>query len=521
MKTLDIYRGASLLVTIKPDNTSIQSKTIMGANELRITFEDSRYINFQINDTCSVFGEIYIIDRPVIVTKSSTLFYKYSLTMVVEGSLLARYQFLFLGADNSLRESDFSLMGSCEDFLNLVVANANRAGSGWIKGQYVVGEYKNLTFSKENCYNALGRIAEAFEVEFWILGKTIHLAKLSTDTGRTFRQGRFKGLYEITRQAQDNSSIATRLYAYGAEKNLPPDYRNYSKRLQMTDGILFVENNIAKYGVIEYTELFEDIFPTRTGKVTSVNAANPYIFIDTAMDFDLNSYLLPGLTAKVTFNTGQLAGYEFELSAYNAGTKQFTILKNKNERVLDIPSTLLKPAIGDEYVLTDIMLPQPYIDAAEARLKLKAEEFLAAVSEPQLKYQIVFDPTYLKVKGFMPSIGDLVWLVDEELQVDRRIRITSASRNIVKEMEVSVELADVISVGKIDIIVNGQAANERQISSIGRLIQNRDILNNNMIGDQTLKQGSLIMPDIPTSSGVSGFSELIIDNITGKIYKKV
>lgn len=521
MNTVDIMRGSDLLVTIKPDDSSNQVKKVMGDNQLRLSFQENRIIPFQINDWCEVFGERYQLMQMPVVRKLQTYLYEYDLTMDAEGGLLARAQYLFLGDDNSLKESDFSLMGTAEDFIDLLIDNANRVGEGWIKGQVIPTDYKSLIFSKENCYNALSRLAQEFETEFWIEGKTIHLTRRQNDTGQTFKHGKNKGLYEITRTNVNNTGVVTRLYCFGAEKNLPADYRNYSKRLRMTDGEPFLEKNVAKYGIIEITEIIEDIYPHRTGVITSVSALDPYVFIDADIDFNLNDYLLPGVTAKVVFNTGQLAGYEFEVSRFNNGTKEFTILQNKNERVMEVPNSSMRPAIGDEYVLVDINMPESYITAAEAELTARAQALLDQASEPQLTYQIVFDPVYLRKKGYIPTIGDLVWLVDVELQVQRRIRIISATRSIVNEYECQVELSDTVTAGTISTIQSLQASAGRDISQIDRSLQNNSLLNNNVIGDLRVKQGTIVFETLPTTSSTVGFSELLIEDSTGRLFRRV
>ncbi len=211
-------RGEDVLVTIKPDNASTQKKTVMGDNIINIIFEDSRILPFAVNDWCEVFGENYYLLNVPESKKVEKYKYEYNLTMKAEGHLLERAQYMFLGADNSLRESDFALMGTADTFIDLVVANANRVGSGWVKGQVIPTAYKNLSFSKENCYTVLARLAEETETEFWVVGKTIHLTKVQTDTGQKVQHGRNKGLYEITRRAQDNTNVVTRLYAFGAER---------------------------------------------------------------------------------------------------------------------------------------------------------------------------------------------------------------------------------------------------------------------------------------------------------------
>lgn len=520
MNTVDIMRGDSLFVTIKPDDDSDQVKKVMGDNQIRLHFRENRILPFKINDWCMVFGERYLVMEVPVVRKVSTYLYEYDITMEAVGATLSRAQFMFLGDDNSLKESDFSLMGTADDFIDLVLKNISRVDTGWVKGETIQTEYKNLTFSKENCYGALARLAEAFETEYWVEGKTIHLTKRQIDTGRLFKHGKNKGLYDITRQQVDSSSVVTRLYCYGSDKNLPADYRNYSKRLRMTDGILFVEKNVTKYGVIEQTEIIDDIYPQRTGKVSSVNAASPYVFIDAGIDFNVNDQLLPGITAKVVFNTGQLAGYEFEISKFNNTTKEFTILQNKTERALEIPSSTLRPAIGDEYILVDVNMPASYVSAAEAVLKARALTLLDQVSEPQLKYQITFDPVFLRKIEYIPAIGHLVWLSDNELEVERKIRIVSVTRNIVNEYDCKAEISDTVAVGTIGTITTIQASNSRDISQITSTLQNNSTLNNNVIGNLTVKQGTIVFQELPTTNSMIGFSDIVLKDATGELYKK-
>jgi len=517
MNTIDILRDVAsaptAFVTIKPDNNSTQVKRIMGDNLLNIAFEENHYIQFKINDYCSVFGETYIINRLPLVTKVSRFLWRYTLVMEARGYDLAKAQFLFLGADNTLRESDFSLMGNADDFINLVLANINRVSSGWIKGQVILSEYKNITFSRENCYNALSRLAEEFETEFWIEGKTIHLTKRSNDTGYTFKHGRNKGLYEITRQTLNNSSIVTRLYAFGSEKNLPEAYLVTSRRLKLP-AVYFLEHNTAAYGVIEHTEIFEDIFPHRTGIVTAVNGGDPFVFTDADIDFNVNDYLLPGLVAKVAFNTGQLAGYEFEVESFNNGTKIFRIQKNAEEKVLDLPSALIRPAIGDEYVLVDIYLPQSYIDAAEADLAVRANTLLNQLSEPQLAYNIVLDPVFVRRYSKLLKIGDLVWILDQELELQRKIRVISVIRNIVNEFQLQVEISDTVTAGTVQRIINAQSSTDRDVRDIDNKLVNNSILNNNVVG-------TLVFQNMPTTNTYTGFSEVLMEDATGKIYRKI
>jgi hypothetical protein len=616
MDILDIYRNGAVFVSIKPDDSSVQSKTIMAENEVRLQFRLNNYVNFSINDYCTVYSEIYILNRPPVVRKISTYLYEYNLVMEARGFELARAQFLFLDPNNNFTQSDFSFTGNADAFIELVLDNVARVGTGWTKGTVLSTEYKTLTFSKENCYNVLARLAEAFDTEFWVIGKTIHIFPRSKDTGFTFKHGRGKGLYEITRQNLNNSDIATRLYAFGSQKNLPPDYgylrlvmpfgnptlvsnvtwgilsagpgivtitfdwtapsdpaatavqieyrisgstgayttvsgsvasprsvtleidvyefrfrtMGASGSLGVTPGInvggvinvnpvlvsriAYVERNVDLYGVIEATQFFDDIFPHRTGTVTAVDAGDIYKFTDVDIDFDVIEQLMPGLDARITFNTGQLAGYSFKINSFDYSTKVFRILKNDEEKALDVPNPLIKPAIGDQYVITDIRMPDSYVAAAEQELLAQATLAIAQASQPQVTYTVVIDPVYLRSINQTFNIGDLVWIVDNPMEIQRKIRIVNTTRALLNEFQYTVQLSDVVTPTTINRIINSVSTTDRSVNDLQNQVNNNSILNNRVIGP-------FYMLQLPETSDLTGYSELVIEDATGIVHKKV
>lgn len=512
MISIDIKRGAAVLISIKPDESSQQSKQVMGDNLITLQFDLNTSVNFAIGDWCTVYGENYFLNQIQPIKKISARRYQYTLVMQSEYYDLSKVQFMFYDASNELKEGVFSLMGNPDTFIDLLIKNANRLSAGWTKGAVIGGPYVNMTFNSENCQTVLGRIAQQFGTEYFIQGKKIHLDKRAVDRGITLRQGKDRGLYEIDRQPISDSVVVTRLYAFGSDKNLLPDYRNYSTRLLMTDGVLYVEENTDKYGLIERTQVFEDIFPHRTGKVTAVNAGDPFIFVDTSMDFDVNDYLLPGVSAKVTFNTGQLSGYTFDINSYSDGTKTFRINKNKDEKALDVPSNLFRPSIGDEYVLVDIFMPQTYIDKAEADLKTAALNLLNTISDPQQQLSIVVDPAYFRKKKLTIDIGDLIWITDVALGIDKRIRVTAFTRDFEDEYKYQFTLADAVSTSPTQDWYGGISNNSRDISYLDQRLNNRSS-ENNFVGD-------VIMADIPTTGDTTGMYQLYVDG-NGKVYRKI
>jgi hypothetical protein len=614
MDTLIIYRGTDPFWTIKLENDSNQSKIAMGENVINIHFFLSVHVPFNIGDWCTVFGEVYKLNELPILKKTASNLFEYTLKLQHEGFDLSKAQYFFFGPDNTLIESEFTLHGNAETFIDLLIQNINRVSSGWSKGSVVSSAYKTLTFSKENCYNVLGRLAEEFGTEYWIEGKAINLIKKARDTGLTLQVGYNRGLYEINRVNIDSTRVITRIYPYGSDKNLPSTYTgtrlhlppkpshgndclisditwfykiktvlslnilqinwrppadsgvtsiemvsgnvgagvfpnsvtfpvngpafisvlsNYSfdakfiSRGGACDGqetsvvtitgesfqpvfpfvpVIYLDKNVDLYRVIEDVVYFDDIYPHRTGIVTSIDAADPFKIIDTAIDFDLNSYFLPGLTAKITFNTGQLAGFTFDISSYNNTTKTIVFLQNKNEPSLIVPSSLIKAGIGDEYVITDIRMPDAYIEAAEAQLLFRAQEVLRTYSEPQYTIQAVPDTIYMKNYGRELFVGDTVWIKDDQLQIDRKIRITQVIRNLIEPYEFQITLSDVVTVGRMDSISSSISTNQRDVSQLGTTVQTRDVFNGQMV--------------LPASPGGAGFENVIVEISTNKLYRK-
>lgn len=518
--SIEIFRRGSLYTTVKPDDSSQQVKAVMGDNNIVLTFVLSFEAKFQINDYCTAFGETYVIcENPPPVNKVSKYEFRYTVTFNSLASQLKKIQYLFLGDDNTLREPEFPLMGNAQTFMDLLFMNIDRFVNGinsglaypnpfldgWSQGETILTEYKLISFSSDNCLSALSKIAEAFNTEWWIEDKTIMLTKKVNDTGKTLKHGRSKGLYEIQRLASDNSKIITSIYPYGSTKNIPGDYG--SQRLRITAlGGTSVNRNTELYGVIEQTVIFEDIYPHRTGKVTGVDSTNVFKFIDSTMDFNLNSFRLPGLSAKVVFNTGQLSGYQFEVSNYNNSTKEITILKNKDETALDIPSNDLKPDIGDEYVFVDIKLPGEYVSKAETDLLSAAGGYLIENADPRYSFSITLDPAFVKNKNYTFQIGDLIWLTDNDLQIDKKIRVVNISRNIVNENQYTLTLSDVVPQTTIQAINADISSTQQNVARVSSQLQNNALFNGRMI--------------VPTTNDVTGMFPLYVDN-TGKVFRKI
>ena len=206
---------------------------------------------------------------------------------------------------------------------------------------------------------------------------------------------------------------------------------------------------ILQYGLIERVVIFDEVFPSRTGTVTEV--LSPFRFSDETM-FDLYEkdlenggfmYLLSGVKPKVSFLTGNLAGYEFEISGFSVDTFDIVQITDERGAVFPNPDTeafQIQP--GDKYVILDIKMPQSYIDEAESRLFDLATDWLSEYSNPQQKLEISIDPLYIRDKDYRFNINDIIHVFDADLAVNDYRRIIEFTRGIVNVDEYKLVLSD-------------------------------------------------------------------------------
>lgn len=462
-----------------------QVRELMGQDIIRLSVESSAPIEFSLGDYIEIFGQEYTLNRLPSVVKSSSKYYEYE--AVLEGLQyeLLRAQYLNADVSGFNTTGDFSLTGDCELFATVVVANANRVfGPGaWVVGDTPNTDALTLNFSETNTLAALQQICKEFEQEFEITLsegiRTLHIRQAVRILPDAFRYGQEGGLYQMSRKTVEDKNIVTRLYAYGASKNLRADYRNYSPRLRVNNnGYIESTTGIAAFGVIEGTKIWEDIYPRRTGTVSALGA-DVLTFLDNSMDFDLNEadqngtlYLLPGTAAKVHFNTGALAGYEFEVATYAHDTKSFALKAFTDERGMAFPSpdiSAFQIAQGDKYVLLDIALPGSYITTAEGQLNGRAEAFLDQNSAPSVSYTVQVDEQYLKRTNQPGSIanvfelGDLVTIEDQELNISGSIKLISYVRDVLCPYRYQLTIADSYQVSLIVSILAEQIEQQKLV----------------------------------------------------------
>ncbi len=285
----------------------------------------------------------------------------------------------------------------------------------------------------------------------------------------------------ISRTTADGVKFFTRLFPVGSSRNIDPDDYGHT-RLQLPDGATYVEQDV-HLGIVEHYEqaAFEGIYPRRVGQVGTVrheeatgDDGEPFTiwyFTDPDIPFDPNQYEIGGLVKRVTFQSGELRGREFEVN-YDADRKEFEIITQwPYDDAMQLPSEPLVPAPGDEYILWNIRMPESYYPAAEQEYRMAVDQFMADNRKDLSEFTASTDFTVIKRRGLDLRPGQRVRIESAGLFPDtgyRDTRIVSISRPLVRPGSMTLKMSDVLSTGRINRIESNIASVERltkQVSS--------------------------------------------------------
>ena len=467
-----------------------QKRTLQGEDVVSMTIDSAVPLDLRLKDWITVYGAKYTLNSHPKITKSATRKLSYDVTW--EGRQYDLISPIYLDLDplGVTMSPDFVLTGNLQFFLTILVNNLNRLyGAGlWAVGTCPDTDYQTLAFSNENCLAVLQRLckAELYNKEFDIVDSgsvcTINISdQIGTTSDTVFEYGKGKGLYTLTRSTISDKNIISRLFVFGSDKNLRSDYRSYSKRLKLPgNDMSYLENPdvIAMYGLSEDVKIFDNIYPHRTGAITEFTNCAVNQFIDSSMDFDLNakdgtgnSLYLTGTAAIVHFNTGNLAGYEFEISSFDYATKKFTFKPFTDDRGQAFPDatvTAFQTAIGDSYVLLNILMPDSYVTAAEAELLTAGQAAYLVSCQPRVQYSQTFDENYFKnrygstiVNVF--GVGDMIHIKDVDVNIDQAIRLKSFTRDVIYHYKYTLQLCDITETSLTEQLISSNINNNKII----------------------------------------------------------
>lgn len=463
---LKIYsKEGNLKLTASPDSNSAATCGIQEESVLALSFTAFECVTLEVYDYADFLGRRYWILERYQPKMNCDSEWSYSVQLSgVEGLTT---QVLMVNPDDD-DNPILTLTAPAREHAALIIANMNRkmGTTEWKVGEVVVSEYIDIEYTGKYASDALSELSSAAGTEWWFDGMTLNISRceFGEPVPLSYGDGLIGG---IERSMADGVKFFTRLFPVGSSRNIDPDRYGHT-RLQLPDGAKYVEQD-THLGIIEYfeQEAFDAIYPRRIGTVGSVRSeertsddGSPFTvwyFTDPDIPFDPNQYEIGGLVKRVTFQTGELRGREFEVN-YDSEKKEFEIITQwPYDNDMQLPSEPLVPAPGNEYVLWNISMPDSYYPAAEQEFKTAVDTFMADSRKDISVFQASTDFTVVYKRNLDLKPGQRIRLGSDKFFPDtgyRDIRIVAISRSVVQPGSMTLKMSDVLSTGRISRIEN-------------------------------------------------------------------
>lgn len=491
------------VLDVEVDDNSYRNRVIMGDHSLTLYYSLPEHVEIPVGAYCEFQGEKFTLERPENFKMKHKRLFEY--TVIFEAPEAKAKIWKFRNpVDGRLK---FSLTAKPIEHLQMFVDNMNRRDTGWTVGDCVDGIETLIAYDHDFCIAALQKQASQFNTEYEFVGKRVSLKKveynksaplpLSYGRGNGFKSG-------VGRSNTGDTPPIEILFVQGGTDNIDPS-KYGSSELKLPAGQTlaydgehfeneagFVKANARNYVVDEsglsirrydkqLSSLAEDsldcseIYPKRVGTVSSVAVVdagnNFYDIIDTGIPSTLNyeECLIEGETMTIIFQSGMLAGREFEVKYYHEA------VKNKAARRFEIvpaeldgqtmPNATFAPKAGDKYAVFKCMLPDSYIRDDETKTGASWDMFRAAVKylfdneEQKFTFTGELDGIWSKKDwlniGGRIKLGGYILFSDEQFQKDGvLVRITGVKDYINKPYSPVIELSNTTVSGGVSSTLN-------------------------------------------------------------------
>lgn len=470
---------------VQESDDSYRYRSLMGDHNLTLKFSLPEYVEIPVGAWCEYMAIRYTLAAPANIKKNGTRDIEYTLIMESAQYQLNRYK-LRNTVDKRLK---FSMCATPKEYIQIIVDNLNQRDSGWAVGDCIVSTEKTIAFDHSFVSDALQSVADTFNSEWEIVGKTIHLKKVEyfKDDPLPLSYGKGNGFVPgVGRTTETGSRPVEILFVQGGSQNidrskygsaellLPKSQTlEYEGRTYISDADGYSIRRQDKAVLYNNEDSLDcsEIYPSRVGKVTKVEvideANNFYDIIDNTIPENLNynDYLIEGENMTIIFQSGMLAGDDkaFELK-YNHAERRFEIVPQEIDG-LTMPGGVYIPHEGDTYAIFGCMLPDAYIcdnatkTGASWDMFREAARYLYENEDTKFTFSgelqgMWAKRNWLKVGGKL-VVGGYVLFTDNQFAPDGvKIRITGIKDYLTSPYAPTVELSNSVSGKSLNSTLN-------------------------------------------------------------------
>lgn len=402
------------MLDVEANDNSYRNRAVMGEHSLTLYFslpeslQDHLRIvgGLPVGAWCDFQGQRYTLEKPENFKMHNPHNFEY--TLVMEGTQAALKKYMFRNkVDNRLK---FSVTFQPKEHLQMLIDNLELRDPEWKLGECIHASAKTIAYNHTDCFSALNQMAQEFDTEWEIDGKTIHLRKAEYNkwvngqaTPLPLSYGRGNGLKPgVGRTNFSDSNPIEILYVQGGEKNIDPSvYGNKELLLPRNGRIMYDGEHFEDEPGFSFTQAqtyeadaqglclmrvdgqrtgaegsldLSHIYPHRVGTISQVIPVdadkNFYDFVDSSIpqDMDYSKYLTKGEKMTVVFQSGMLAGKEFDVKYVHEANgdkvgRRFEIVPQEIDGFM-MPGGSFVPKVGidaDTYSVFGVMLADAYI----------------------------------------------------------------------------------------------------------------------------------------------------------------
>ena len=486
------------ILEIEVDDNSYRNKAIMGDHSLTLYYSLPEHVEIPVGSYCEFQGETFTLKRPENFKMKHKRLFEYTV-LFEPPEANAKFWKFRNPVDGRLK---FTLTAKPHEHLQMFVDNMNRRDKGWTVGECIDGVETLIAYDHNFCIDALTRMASTFKTEYEFVGKCVSLRKIEYNKSNPLplSYGRGNGFKPGVGRSNTGDNPPTEiLFVQGGTDNIDPSKYGSSELLLPKNQTLaydgehfededgFTASNARRYIVDEagfsirrydkeLSSLAEDsldcseIYPKRVGTVSTVVVVdeenNFYDFVDTSIPSSLNyeDYLIEGETMTVIFQSGMLAGREFEVKYYHDSVKgkaarRFEIVPADIDGQT-MPNTTFAPKAGDKYAVFKCMLPTAYICDNATKTGASWDMFRAAIKHLFDNEDLEFTFTgeldgiwskkdWVNIGGRI-KLGGYIRFSDEQFQKDGvLVRITGIKDYINKPHSPVIELSNTTVSGSV------------------------------------------------------------------------
>lgn len=471
--------SGKILFSVLLNENSKFVEELMTSDYIQLSWVSDNGAVIPISSYVEYNGEKYRLLEPYTPEMDNELKYVYtpifhSRVMVWDKQIVPVYTYSEDGNTVIGKEFDWSFTGSPVDAMYIIKqAIKNETGEDW---SIQIGEVPatiSISSQSTSILSMLNTIASECDTEWWADKKdnTLYLSKCVYGEPITLEVGNNVQAPTVT---NDNRGYFTRFYAFGSTRNITQDYDNgqatnhvVNKRLTLNPakfpgGYKDIKEGLTANEIFVKVLYFDDVYPSSRLTISDVRARLKYrldnsgnkikiggteeepiyeqyaiwFFQIENFTFNIDS-IIEGKTLSVSFESGQLAGREFELNYHNEAetvkdgndVTSFYVKAGDFEIILDESTGTIIPGLsyiipqnGDSVVLFNIIMPDEYITSAQNELEEKLDKEISLLIQDNNIYKTSSYPTVFYNNNIDIRMGQAVTFINKTNQLSTRVQ---------------------------------------------------------------------------------------------------